>query len=420
MNGTRPDGSGSGVSGQGADTFDIRFSDARDTRLSSSLSGTNLVRAGDYNMRTVLQAIRISPGTTRVAVAERTGLTAATIANITTRLTEAGLIRVVGRRLGGRGQPPLKLEVDPDGAYAVGVNIDRDHLSIVILDLAGRVRSRATREVLFALPDAVRAFLREELNGLIARGKVDRKKILGIGVAIPDELGTIALPGQPAEYSAWSDVAVEELFADLPWPVHCDNDAAAAALGEAEFGSGFANPSFFYLLISAGLGGGLVIDRKFHRGATRRSGEIGLIPDTTVDRPGATVQDTVSLSELRRRLTSIGYHDMVTHVDAADDRVVEVIAEWLSDAVRTLAAPLTSLNCLLNPDAVLIGGRLPLSLIERLAAALNEALSQTALPAHAPILPAIMARDASAIGAAILPFMDHLLPSDAILIQAGR
>lgn len=414
---TKPRVTSNGVHGAVSDN---RSSDGRDARLSSSLSGTNLVRAGDYNTRTVLQAIRISPGTTRIAVAERTGLTAATIANITARLTETGLIRVVGRRLGGRGQPPLQLEVDPDGAYAVGVNIDRDHLSIVILDLAGEVRSRITREVLFALPDAVRTFVHDELDGLIARGEVDREKILGIGVAIPDELGTIALPGQPAEYSAWSDVAVEELFADLPWPVHCDNDAAAAALGEAEFGSGFANPSFFYLLISAGLGGGLVIDRKFHRGATRRSGEIGLLPDATAQRAGATVQDTVSLSELQRRLTAAGHRGLVTKLDVTGDGVADVVADWVSDAVRTLAAPLMSVNCLLNPDAVLIGGRLPLALIERLATALNEALSRTVLPAHAPILPAAMARDASATGAAILPFMDHLLPSDAILIQAGR
>ena len=36
------------------------------------------------------------------------------------------------------------------------------------------------------------------------------------------------------------------------------------------------------------------------------------------------------------------------------------------------------------------------------------------------VLPATMAQDAPAVGAAILPFLDHLLPSDATLMQAGR
>ena len=74
----------------------------REARLSDSLSGTNLERAGQYNLRTVLQAIRLDQDTTRVAIARKTGLTAATIANITGRLIEMGLLRNAGRRQGGR------------------------------------------------------------------------------------------------------------------------------------------------------------------------------------------------------------------------------------------------------------------------------------------------------------------------------
>ena len=56
---------------------------SRDSRLSRGLSGTNLERAGDYNLRTVLQVIRFHRESTRVAIANQTGLTPPTIANIT-------------------------------------------------------------------------------------------------------------------------------------------------------------------------------------------------------------------------------------------------------------------------------------------------------------------------------------------------
>ncbi len=132
----------------------IAASDHRDARvagsLSGSLSGTNLARAGDYNQRTVLQAIRLAPGTTRVDIAQQTGLTPPTIANITGRLVDLGLVRVTGRRQGGRGQPALQLEVERNGAFALGLNIDRDHLTLATLDLAGEVRSRITRDIAFA------------------------------------------------------------------------------------------------------------------------------------------------------------------------------------------------------------------------------------------------------------------------------
>ena len=393
----------------------------RNVRLSSSLSGTNLERAGDYNQRTVLQAIRLAPGTTRVDIAQQTGLTAPTIANITSRLADIGLVRVAGRRQGGRGQPALQLEVESDGAFALGLNIDRDHLTLATLDLAGDVRSRVTREIAFAQPDDVRCFVREELEGAIDDGGVIRDRILGLGIAIPDDLGRIGLTYRPSVHDAWTDTDLRRMFADmLPWPIYYDNDAAAAALGEAENSSAFDYPSFFYILIGAGLGGALVIDRSHHRGATGRSGEIGIMPDPALG-PESIVQDTVSVSALLTRLEEAGHPDVsLRALVKPSDAAAPIVERWLADAVRALVQPLTAINCLLNLDAVLIGGRLPMPLIERLAAALTIALSTTQLPSRAKIMPAVMAQDASAIGAAILPFLDKLLPYDAILIQAGR
>lgn len=404
-------------SGRKADTSN---GDGRDARLSRSLSGTNLERAGDYNLRTVLQAVRLSRDTTRVAIAQQTGLTAPTIANITGRLIEMGLVRNAGRIQGGRGQPALRLQINPEGAFGIGLNIDRDHLTLVTLDLAGQVRSRTTRDIAFAMPDDVAAFVSEAIDGLIAEGRVDRDRVLGIGVAIPDDLGRITLPHQPAGYDRWNEVDLSALLDMLPWQVRRDNDAAAAALGEAEYGTAFDNPSFFYLLISAGLGGGPVIDRSYHRGANARSGEIGLMPDTT-GRAGATVQDTVSLSALLARLEQAGFvAPGVDDLVGEDPRLAPVVDGWLADAVRALTAPLVAINCLLDPDAILIGGRLPMPLIERLADGLTAALDAVPQPSRAKIMPAVMAQDAPAIGAAILPFLDHILPSDSILIQSGR
>ncbi|MBB5712665.1 ROK family transcriptional regulator [Sphingomonas xinjiangensis] len=395
-------------------------SDGRGARLSRTLSGTNLARAGDYNLRTVLQSIRLAPGTTRIDIALQTGLTGPTIANITGRLIDMGLVQVTGRRKSGRGQPAILLEVVPEGAFGIGLNIDRDHLTLVTLDLAGTVRCRVTREIAFPLPADVLRFLADEWDDALAISGIDPARVLGMGVAVPDDMGRIVLPHQPPGYAAWNGTDLVSLLADaIPWPIHCDNDAAAAALGEAEYGSAFDNPSFFYMLVSAGLGGGLVIDRNYHRGASARSGEIGLMPDAA--RAGAQIQDTVSVSALLDRLERAGHRAAeIGDLLKLESVAPEILERWLEDAVRSLVAPLTAINCLLNPDAVLIGGRLPLPLIERLAEALTRALAEVDLPARAPVKPAVMAQDAPAIGAAILPFLDHLLPSDSILIQAGR
>ena len=394
----------------------------RDARLSRGLSGTNLERAGDYNLRTVLQVIRFHRETTRIAIANQTGLTPPTIANITGRLTEMGLIRTAGRLHGGRGQPALKIELCPDGAFGIGLTIDRDHLALAILDLGGAVRARATREIGFPRPDDVLAFLHDTLEPALAEGGVDRSRVLGVGVAMPDGVDR-SLPNQTHGYDAWTGVNLNALLAPLlPWPIHRDNDAAAAALGEAQYDHDFNYPSFFYLLITAGLGGGLIIDRSYHRGAHRRSGEIGLMPDPTAGRPRAIVQDTVSLAGLQVRLAAAGRElDSPETLGETDDPILcAVIDQWIADSIRSLTQPFVAVTTLFDPDAILIGGRLPGWLLDRLAEGLREALAGIELPARPAIRPARMAQDAPAIGAATLPFMDRLLPSDSILMQAGR
>jgi len=394
--------------------------EARDARLTLSLSGTNLERAGDYNQRIVLQAIRLTDETTRSDLARVTGLTPPTIVNITKRLIDMGLVKPAGRLQGKRGQPAMRIVINPDGAFAIGLNIDRDHITLVTLDLAGKIRSRHTREIAFALPGTVVDHVRDILPGLLEEGGVDRTRILGVGVALPDDLGRISLPHRPTEYDAWDDIDLGALLGEvLPWPLHADNDAASAALGEVHLGNGIVLSSFFYLLISAGLGGGLVIDRSYVRGADSRSGEIWAMPDP--DREGANVQDTVSLSALYARLEASGHR--VDRPEALLDGSAEmeaVVVKWLDDAADVLVQPLIAVNCLINPAAILIGGRLPGQLADALVERLNARMAGAKLPVLAPVRRAEAADDASAIGAAIIPFLDHVLPSESILMQAGR
>src|SRR5215471_15905191 len=116
------------------------------------LSGTNLERAGDHNQRVTLHAIRVNGPITRTDLAEITGLTPPAIANITKRLMQDNLIKEAGRVRGARGQPPIKLVINPDSWFSIGVNIDRDHMTLLVLDFQGIVRARVSREIALPCP----------------------------------------------------------------------------------------------------------------------------------------------------------------------------------------------------------------------------------------------------------------------------
>jgi predicted NBD/HSP70 family sugar kinase len=385
------------------------------------LSGTNLERAGDHNQRVTLHAIRVNGPITRAELAVITGLTAPAIANITKRLLAENLIKEAGRRRGGRGQPATKLVINPDSWFSIGLNVDRDHITMVLLDFEGEVRARASREVSFALPKDVEQFFRKGVGKLLDKVGIRADRLAGIGVALPDDMPKAALPQQPANYGIWNSTDVAALLSEaLPVPVFVENDAAAATMGEMQFGLGKKHQTFFYILITAALGGSLVIEGNHFRGATGRSGELGMLRGTDPAGHERQIQNIVSLSALYSRLAAQGITVSAPHeLMALGESGQAIVNAWVEAAVDTLIDPVLSINCLVNPEAILIGGRLPAAIVDQIANRLNQRLEAFAgnIPAAAPVARAALSVDAPAVGAAILPFSHRLLPTRAALMK---
>lgn len=386
------------------------------------LSGTNLSRAGDHNQRVTLHAVRLGGPITRVELAARTGLTPPAIANITNRLLKLQLILRAGRSHGARGQPSTKFVINPNSCFSIGLNVDRDHITMVVLDFVGKVRARASREIHFAKPATVRTFFRRSIEELLAKAGIGRDRLIGVGVAFPDDIARAHLPDQPADYSAWASVRVDELLRDvLGIPIFIENDAAAAAIGEMQFGSGHQFRSFFYILVTAALGGGLVVDGSYFRGANGRSGEIGwLTTGPSLDK-ALQLQSIVSLTGLYGRLEEHGFRAATPHGLTRLPAAAQVIIDrWIQECTEALTNSFVAINCLIDPEAILIGGRLPANLIDRLATSLNTRMAAFSgqIPAIAPVARALTSEDAPAVGAAILPFSYQLLPTRNALLKA--
>jgi len=385
------------------------------------LAGSNLTRAGDHNQRVTLHAVRVAGPVTRVELAARTGLTPPAIANITNRLLKDRFIMKAGQIKGARGQPATKFVINPDSCFSIGLNVDRDHVTLVVLDFVGQIRARASREVRFAKPKAVKKFFETSVDRLLAQAGIERERLVGVGVAFPDDIARAHLPDQPADYSAWAAVRVDDLLRDvLGIPIYIENDAAAAAIGEMQFGLGQRFRSFFYVLITAALGGGMVVEGNYFRGANGRSGEIGLLRTGHHGETGPQLQSIVSLSGLYARLEAAGFEvDAPSRLARLAADAQSVVHAWIDECTEALATAFISVNCLIDPEAILIGGRLPTDLIDRLAASLNARMARLAelIPAVAPVARAQTSDDAPAVGAAILPFSNQLLPTRSALLK---
>lgn len=385
------------------------------------LSGTNVARAGDHNQRVTLHAVRVNGPVTRTELTSITGLTPPAIANITNRLLTDRLILPAGRSHGARGQPATKFVINADSRFSIGLNVDRDHVTLVLLDFVGKVRARASREIHFAKPATVRAFFQRSVGQLLSKANIPRARLVGVGVAFPDDITRAHLPDQPADYAAWASVKVDELIRDvLGIPVFIENDAAAAAIGEMQFGSGHRYRSFFYLLVTAALGGGLVVDGSYFRGAHGRSGEIGLLNTRSEAGKSSQLQNIVSLSCLYSRLAEQGFRVATPRALMRLESSARLIVDrWIHESTEALVDSFVAINCLINPEAILIGGRLPSAVVDQLADSLNQRMAAYGgqIPSVAPVARALTSDDAPAVGAAILPFSYQLLPTRFALLK---
>ncbi|MFD9222914.1 ROK family protein [Streptomyces sp. NPDC060064] len=102
-------------------------------------AGANLLALRSHNAALVLDLLRTAgeSGISRMELAERTGLTPQAVSKITARLREEGLAVDAGRRASTGGRPGTVLRLVPSAGHAVGLHLDRDELTVVLLDLAG-------------------------------------------------------------------------------------------------------------------------------------------------------------------------------------------------------------------------------------------------------------------------------------------
>jgi glucokinase len=158
------------------------------------------------------------------------------------------------------------------------IDVGGSHFSTVLADRQGRFVSRAAspirgdegaERILGMIADSVEGLLKER------RSSLDELRAAGLAVPglVDPETGTVSVASNLA---GWTDVPVAEmLHRRLPVPVRVENDVNLAALGEMWRGAGRGCRHLLFVAPGTGIGAGVIIDGRLHRGAHHFAGEIG-------------------------------------------------------------------------------------------------------------------------------------------------
>lgn len=396
------------------------------------LTGTNLVYTKQFNLRIVHEVIRLFGPLSRADIARHTQLTGQTVSNLAKELIELGLIYEAERRKERRGAPSTSLAINPDGAFSIGLDLDRDHLTGVLVALDGRARQRVHLDFDSPTPEQALDFMIETVETLISREQLAREQVWGLGVGVPGPMRLAEKGGgylvNPKALTGWHEVPLADwLRQRVGLPVFLENNATAAAVGERWYGAGQQIDTFFYIYFGSGLGGGVIMHGRPYEGFTGNAGEIGYLPTVLAGEKGATEESShvglhFNLPLLYEMLRSDGVEahapeDLDSLLIAGHPRLLD----WLDDAANHLTGLVLAVEYLIDPEAIFFGGRLPdrvlQGLMERVALHLpaRRIGGKTVAPRH---LLATAGVDAAALGVATLPIYDSFSPAPQVLLKS--
>ncbi len=351
-------------------------------------AGTNLGGASAHNRRVVFDALRLNGALSRAEIARATQLTAQTVSNIIDQFAETGLVAPDAPVRGGRGQPATPYRIVPNGAYSIGIQIDRHQVLGIGADLSGRTLSRQQHRLpkggpkkgLTVVLNLIAAIQRD----LTAADERSKDRLLGLGIAMPGPFGQRLDPQNPPSdplvdpwvMQEWHDFPLlARLESETGLEAGLQNDAGAAAVAEKMYGVASGLDNFVYLFFGYGLGAGLIIQGEVYAGGAGNAGEIGQLPAAVGPAAGKkagaapqTLEHYVSMLAVCRTLgLDPGMTGLFARLDSLLARRDKTLLHWSAEAGQHLRQAIQIIEAMFDPQTVVLGGQLPQGLLHDIA-----------------------------------------------------
>ncbi len=189
-------------------------------------------------------------------------------------VTEAGMLESTG------GRKAAAYSCDFSVKTAVGLDITKNHIGAVVVDLKGNVLCHRRIRCAFSKTEEYFKQISELVESILQESRVSTTSVTGVGIAVP---AIVSNNHQEMNYSpalGETDCKLSDFAAYLPYPCTLFNDANAAGFAETWDHSDIGNIA--YLSLNFTVGGAILLDSRVYGGENRRSAEFGhmtIVPD---------------------------------------------------------------------------------------------------------------------------------------------
>ncbi len=355
----------------------------------------------EINDRAALELLLASGPLTRGQIGELTGLSKVTASQTLARLEGRGLVEVAGEQAGGRGPNAALYGIISSSAYVAGLDVGPEFVTTAIADIHGeivaevRVAPRGHDDPVALVHNAVVKACR---SAKVALSKL-RSVVIGTPGVVDPRTGDVRfsfdLPG-------WHEGIHEALARDLRRDVRIENDVNLVAIAERTLGAAREVDDFVLLWVGRGIGLGVVLGGRLHRGRSGSAGEIGYLPV-----PGVPLAEDVRavpgrLPSLAGGLQSLVSAEAVAELAATYGFEGESAAECVAAAVAAgkrgepliddiagrLALGVASVCVVLDPGLVVLAGEVSRAGGDELTSRIEEAVARSC-----PVRPQVVASE---------------------------
>lgn len=217
----------------------------------------------------------VGDGCTKQAIAADLKLSMPTVYQNLTELMEAGLVRYAGERQSTGGRRAQGLAIVEDARFAVGISVMEDRVRFAAADLRlHELAYKKVPQVSVMRKENPGSFLAQELELFLNENRMDRKRLLGVGIALPAVIDRESKNIVLSPTLQLRDINLQNLTRYLPYPCHVENDATSGGYAEWFARTG-GEHNMAYLSLESGVGGAVLVNGDQYAGDNRRSGEFG-------------------------------------------------------------------------------------------------------------------------------------------------
>jgi len=302
----------------------------------------------------------------RSQLANITKLALPSVMRIVDSLIKEGLVLDIGKGESTGGRKPNLVCLNKDALYIFGVEI-AVNTEVVLADLMGNIIDKKTFEQSTHMTPAdllERVYI--SIEEMKSKHGLEDNKIAGIGIGTPGTNFKYIREVERSILKGWESFDVKAWFeAKSDHMIEVENVARTRTLSELWFGKGRTIGSFIYVFVDRGVGCGIVNNGVIFKGANGVAGEFG---HTTIELDGrecycgkkGCIEMYVSTGAITNRVCESLNLKTVHFSELMEMGDQENIRDIFVQSGRVLGVGIANLINIYNPEAVIIGGEVPL------------------------------------------------------------